>query len=169
MDAMNPADAEVALRSLARRFRSAVASTTGDDETADDLAHRTGPDGVSAIDHLSAAVGGLSVFDRALEQVRISERPTLPKGVLQPSERAFAIQVAGPALSLDEALLDLQVTAGQLADRVAETPAADWTRSASVAGGQQTVQAIDLVRQAVTESIDRLRSVERTLKAVRGT
>ncbi len=165
---MSPADAEVALRSLGRRFRSAVASAASDDETGDDLAHRSGPDGASVIDHLAATVGGLSVFDHALERVRTSDRPTLHPGVLDPSQRDFAVQVTGPALSLDEALLDLDVAAGRLADRVSETPASDWTRSASLAGGNQTVRAIDLVRQAVTESIERLRAVEHTLKAVRG-
>jgi hypothetical protein len=169
MDAMSPADAEVALRSLTRRFRAAVASVASDDETGDDLAHRSGPDGSSVLDHLTATVSGLSVFDRALERVLTSDGPVLHPGVLDPSRREFAVQVTGPPLGLDEALLDLDVTAGHLADRVADAPASDWTRPGSVAGGSQTVQAIDLVRQAVTESIERLRAVEQTLKAVRGT
>jgi hypothetical protein len=167
MDALSPTDAEVTLRSLTRRFRSAVAAEASDDEASDALADRVGPDGNSVVDHVVATIGGLSVLDRALEQVLTSDRPVLHAGVVDPAERDFAAQVSGAPLGLDDHLLDLEITADRLADRIDDAPASDWTRRAQVAGRTESVQAIDLIRQAVAESIDRLRAAQQTLDAVR--
>ncbi len=123
MDALSPADAEVTLRSLTRRFRAAVAAAASDDETGDVLAERIGPDGNSVIDHLVATVGGLSVLDRALEQVLTADQPVLHAGVVDPTDRDFAAQVSRAPSSLEDHLLDLEITADRLADRIDRTPA----------------------------------------------
>jgi hypothetical protein len=159
-----PSDAVVALRSLDRRTRGLFAGL-GEDEAPDDLAHRIGPDGMSASDHVVASTRTLTLLDRALEQVLTDDDPVLHPAVADPAERQWETGAGGV---LDDLLAELASAAGRLADRVERVPASDWARTARVAGQDADVGALAIVWDAVDSSVEHLKGAERTLAAVRG-
>jgi hypothetical protein len=160
---LSPADAAVTMRSLPRRFRAALGSI-GDEEQAAEVAERIGPDGHSALDHLAAVVGTLSLLERALEQVLVDDRPTLHPATMDRQARSWE----PPAeRGLEPTLDELSEAAARMADRIERAGADDWSRTGEVPGGR-SVTALDLVREAVATAIDHLREAERTMAAVKG-
>lgn len=158
-----PADAVVALRSLGRRFRAIFAGLE-DDESPEDLAHRMGSDGRSALDHVTAAVRSITFLGRALEQLLVEDDPVLHPAVGDPAGRAWA---AAPEGTIEERLAELAGAAEALADRADRVAAADWGRAARVAGQDGTVSASSVLWDAVDTAVDHLKSAERTLRDVR--
>jgi hypothetical protein len=158
-----PADAVVALRSLGRRYRGLFAGL-GDDESPDDLAHRNGADGRSALDHVVAATRTITFLGRALEQTLVEDDPALHPAVTDPAEREWP-DAEG---TVDERVSELAWEADHLADRAAKVAAADWGRTARVAGQDATVTASDVLWDAVDSAVAHLKSAEQTLRAVRG-
>ena len=152
---LSPGDAVAALRSYPRRYR-ALLFTFDEDERPDDVLHRPGPDGRSALDHAAAVATALGAFGRALEAVLIHDRPVLPPG-------------AGPgtAAASTEAVLD-QVTleAQAIADTAAGIEPEAWRRVGLDRSGRE-VTAFDIVKDAVRTGSDGLRTIERTLAHVR--
>ena len=159
----SPADAVVALRSLRRRWHGLFAGLR-DDERPDDLAHRTGTDGRSALDHAQHATRALSLLGRALEQVLVDEQPTLHPAVGDPTQRAWPPSDH----DVDGALAELAHEAERLADRADRVSATDWARAAPVAGHDVDVTALALLWDAVDTAIADLRAAESTLQEVRG-
>lgn len=159
-----PSDAVVALRSLGRRWRGLFAGL-GDDETPDDLAHRSGVDGTSALDHAVHATRTLSLLGRAVEQALVDEDPVLHPAVGDPSQRAWD---GHSAASVDDTLAELSHEADRLADRVARVTAHEWLRRARVAGQDADVGALDVLWEAVDSAIADLRAAESTISEVRG-
>ncbi len=159
-----PGDAIVALRSLGRRFRGVFAGL-GDDESPDDLGHRVGPDGWSAVDHVVAATRTLELLDRALAQVLSQDDVVLPPAVLDTSQRTAP---PGSAGTVDDALAELSAAAERLAERADRVRAQDWSREARVADHDARVTASAILWDAVDSAVEHLRAAERTLAAVRG-
>ena len=159
-----PADAVVALRSLPRRFRALFAGL-GEDESPDDVAHRIGGDGHSALDHVTAATRTVTFLGRALEQVLVEDDPVLHPAVTDPAARAWEpVPAAG---TVEEHLVELGAASGALADRAERVAPADWGRAARVAGADADVGAAAVLWDAVDSAVAHLRAAERTLAEVR--
>lgn len=158
-----PSDAVVALRSLERRYRGLFAGL-GEDESPDDLAHRNGSEGRSALDQVVAATRTLTFLGRALEQVLVEEAPILHPAVADPAERDWP-EATG---TVEERLSELAWEADHLAQQVDRVPAQDWSREAAVAGHDQTASAAAILWDAVDSAVDHLKAAERVLSEVRG-
>jgi hypothetical protein len=159
-----PSDAVVALRSLERRF-GAVFAGRGDDESPDDLAHRIGSQGRSALDHVVAAARTIALLGRALDQILVSESAVLHPGVADPSERDWPDGAAG---TVEERLEDLAREARSLADRAARAHGADWDRRGQVAGQDASISAAAILWDAVDTALGHLKSAQEILAEVRG-
>jgi hypothetical protein len=160
---LSPADAAVALRSLDRRYR-AVFLGHEDDEAPDELAHRQGPDGWSALAHVVAAARGLATCSESIARVIAEEAPVLEPSAVDP-DRIPADP--SPTGSVDERVSELAWEADALADRVERTRAEQWARVGVVRTHRQTVGALDVLRVAVSLAVEHLRGAERVLDAVR--
>ena len=158
-----PADAVVALRSLGRRWRGLFAGLR-DDESPDDLAHRPGPDGRSALDHAVHATRTLSLLGRAVEQALVDDDAVLHPAVGDPSRREWG----GSAGSVDDAIAELVHEAERLADRLAGVTAREWRRTARVAGQDAETSVLAVLWDAVDASVAELKAAEATLRRVRG-
>jgi hypothetical protein len=158
-----PSDAVVALRSLERRYRGLFAGLS-EDEAPDDLAHRNGADGRSALDHVVAATRTLTFLGRALEQTLIEDGPVLHPAVADPAEREWP-DASG---TVEERLSELAWEADHLAQQADRVPAQDWSRQARVAGHDHTISAAAILWDAVDTAVDHLKSAERVLSEVRG-
>ncbi len=156
-------DALVALRSYPRRFSSLLSPLPGDDETIDALARRVGPDGVSALDLLTDVVRSLGLLGQAIHQTVYGDAPVLHPGVVDASARDWPAVDEGVA----DLLAQLRDEATELADGADRVAYRDWDRPATLAGGG-SVQAIDLLREAVRTASDDLHAIETTLRATRG-
>lgn len=157
-----PSDAVVALRSLGRRYRGLFAGR-GEDESPDDLAHRNGSDGRSALDHVVAATRTLTFLGRALDQVLVEADPVLHPAVADPAEREWP-DASG---TVDERVSELAWEADRLADRVEHVPAEQWLRHGRVAGHDATASAESILWDAVDTAVSHLKAAERTLAEVR--
>lgn len=164
MSARPPADAVVALRSLGRRW-TALFAGLGEDESPDDLAHRVGPDGHSALDRAVRATRTLALLGRAVDQVLVEDDPILHPAVGDPAQRAWDGQEAG---SVDDAIAELVHEAERLADRAGRVTASEWQRRARVASRDADVGALDVLWDAVDSAVAELNAAERTLREVRG-
>ncbi len=164
MAARPPSDAIVALRSLGRRWRGLFAGL-GEDESPDDLAHRVGADGHSALDHAVRATRTLSLLGRAVEQALVDDDAALHPAVGDPAQRVWDDEAAG---AVDETIDELAHEAERLADRVSRVSAQEWQRRASVAGQDADIGALDVLWDAVDSAVTELKAAERTLQEVRG-
>lgn len=153
-----PADAVVALRSLDRRFRG-LFDLLGPETAPDDVAHRNGPDGHSAADHIVAATRTLTFLGRALEQTLLEHDPVLHPAVADPTRREWP-DASG---EVEDRLSELAWEANALADRLDGVAAADWARKARVAGFDATVSASGILWDAVDSAVAHLRAAERAL------
>jgi hypothetical protein len=154
-----PSDGVVAIRSLPRRFRALFAGL-GEDESPDALARRPAADGSTALGHLVAAIGACSAGARGLEQVLVSEHPTVDP---------LPVAVGGaPTGTVEERLAELGWEADAFADRAEHVGADGWARTAQVAGGGAAeLTAADLLWQAVDAAVEHLRAAERSLEEAR--
>ncbi len=158
---LSPKDAVVALRSLPRRFRTALRPI--DDDTLDELAERIASSGHSPLDHLVDADRSLTLLHQALEQVLHHDQPVLAPAVTDPAGREWPATRGDLATELGH----LESTAVGFADGADRVPAADWGRTGTVAGAGTTVEALDLLREAVRTGVTDLRAAQRDLDEVR--
>ena len=91
------------LRSLGRRWRGLFAGLE-EDESPDDLAHRPGKDGLSALDHALHATRTLSLLARAVEQALLDEDPVVHPAVTDPTQRTWAGQSSA---TVEDAMAEL--------------------------------------------------------------
>lgn len=164
MAARPPADAVVALRSLGRRWRGLFAGLA-DDESPDDLAHRPGTGGRSALDHAAHATRTLALLGRAVEQALVDDDAVLHPAVGDPSQRTWD---APHEVDVDDSLAELAHEAERLADRVERVTAHEWQRRARVAGQAADVGALEVLWDAVDTAVAELKAAETTLREVRG-
>lgn len=158
-----PSDAVVALRSLGRRYRGLFAGL-GEDERPDDLAHRNGSDGRSALDHVVAATRTLTFLARALDQVLVDDDAMLHPAVSDPAQREWPDATG----TVDERISELAWEADHLAERADKVPAHDWARAARVASHDASTSALAVLWDAVDSAVEHLKAAERTLREVRG-
>jgi hypothetical protein len=156
-----PADAATTLRSFERRYRAAARPV--DDPAVEEWARLPGPDGHSALDHVAAAGRTLTLLHHALHQIGTRENPYLDEAVLDPDGREWAVTPGDLDVELD-ALGD---EAAAMADLVDATPGADWNRSGR-APGPTTVDAMEVLRQAVRSGVAHLRAAEEAMTDARG-
>ena len=155
-----PADAAATLRSFDRRFRAAVRPV--DDPEVDEWAQIPGPDGHSAVDHAAAAGRTLIMLHNALRQVLTRDDPYLDEAVLDPTALEWPATTGPVDVELDA----LGHEASAMADLVDATPGPDWGR-AGRAPGPTTVDAMQLVREAVGSGVTYLRGAEEAMAAAR--
>ena len=163
MAARPPSDAVVALRSLGRRYKGLFAGL-GEDERPDDLAHRNGSDGRSALDHVVAATRMLTFLGRALDQVLVDDDAMLHPAVSDPAQREWPDATG----TVDERISELVWEADHLAERASKVPAHDWARTARVASHDASTSALAVLWDAVDSAVEHLKAAERTLREVRG-
>lgn len=159
-----PSDAAVALRSLGRRYRGLFAAPA-EDESPDDVAHRNGAEGRSALDHVVAAARTITFLGRALEMTLLEDDPVLHPAVLDASAREWPDATG----TVEERLAELGWEADALADRVAKVSAAEWARQARVAGHDASVSAVAILWDAVDTAVKHLKAAEQVLREVRTT
>ena len=153
-----------ALRSYPRRFR-ALLTTFDDDERPDDLVHRAGPDGRSAVDHADHVARSIAILGQALHEVLVQDEPTLLPAVADDSARVWQMAASPDSV---EAVLDFVTTeCDAMAAEIERTPSDAWTRTGVVAGSGQTITALDIVREAVRTGADHLRAAERAIQAAK--
>jgi hypothetical protein len=143
----------VALRSFERRFRAAARPL--DDPRVDDWAEVPGPDGHSAREHVAAAARTITLLHHALIRIRTADDPFLDEAVVDPEARSWAVDAGDLDLELDT----LGNAAAAMADAVAATPTDDWQRRARVPG-PRSVDALDVVHEAVRSGVAHLRAAE---------
>ena len=159
-----PADAVVALRSLERRYRALFAGL-GDEESPDEVAHRKGANGWSAIEHVVAAAWDIAACERALQRVLREDTPHLDPSDVDPALRD---RPGTPTGTLHERLAELGLEANALADAAEHVPAQDWERLGLLDDSSaRRVSALDIVRSAVDSGVTHLRAAEFTLDEVR--
>lgn len=157
LPSLSPSDAQVALRSLPRRYREAF-----EGERRRARADVVGDDGSSALDRLENTVGTLALLERAAERIDHTDQPILHPGVLDSTEREFA----APDATVDGLLDELTAGAASFAEHVASVSAEGWSRLGTVAGGgrapasSRTVTALAVVQEAVATATDNLRAVD---------
>lgn len=167
-----PADAAVALRSLPRRFREAIAraagssSHAGTDPEDDDRvappadavearAQQLGPDGTSPLEQVAATTAELGLFHQATTAILSGSPTPLHPAVVDRRSREWDVP---PGLTLDDALTLLENEAIAFAALVESADATEWAKSGPVAGGS-SISAIALVSEAVQSAVARLRSI----------
>jgi hypothetical protein len=156
-----PSDASAALRSYARRYRRLLAPI--DDDDVEELAHRVGPEGRSAIEIVTDVTRTLVLLHEAMRRITVHDRPVLHPAVLDRTQRQWDTP---PPERLDDVLALLTDTTTSFADDIDRVSADGWTRPGTVAGGGSTT-AIDVVREAVQVGRDGLDDVTRTLDDAR--
>lgn len=160
-----PRDAAVALRSYPRRFRALLASI-GEDERPDDLAHRPGAGGWSALDHAADVAATCRLVADAVRRVVTADRPDVPAAAAGGADRPSP--AVGGQRTTEGVLGDLASSTQALADLAEEVPADDWRRTGVVEGEGREVGALDLLREAVRTGHVRLREAQQVLSEVRG-
>jgi hypothetical protein len=160
-----PPDAAVAIRSYPRRFRALLAALD-EDERPDDLPHRPGADGRSALDHAADAAATFRLVADAVRLVVSADRPDVPDGAVSEAGRPAA--PVGGSRTTEGVLGDLAGAAEALASIAGEVAAVDWQRTGVVAGTGREVTALDLLREAVRTGRARLGDAQRVLSEVRG-
>jgi hypothetical protein len=163
---LSPSDAVAALRSYPRRFRTLLTSFD-DDERADDLVHRAGADGRSAVEEADHVARSVAILGEALRQVLVQDEPTLLPAVADDSAREW--QMAAEPASVDAALDFLDVECNAMADAIERTPADAWTRAGTVAGSGENMTALAIVREAVRTGAEHLHAAERAIEAAKRT
>ncbi len=165
---LSPGDAVVALRSFPRRY-GRLLSTFGDDEAPEDLLHRPGPGGLSALDQAQRAARSFAALHDALHRVLIEDGPAV--GI---DAASGPVALPGQRDPSVEAVLDgLGRGARALAEEAAGAEPDAWRRTATVdpgvvgTGEGRTLSALDLVREAVRAGAEGLRAVESALVAAR--
>lgn len=156
-----PSDAVVALRSLDRRYRGLFAGLGGD-KSPDELAHRNGSTGRSALDHVAAATRTITFLGRALEQMLLDDDPVLHPAVAKKIDREWPDGTG----TVEERVSELAWEANALADRADRVAAQDWSRHGRVADHDVTVSASAVLWDAVDTAVEHLKAAKRVLEEI---
>ncbi|MCP3857944.1 MAG: hypothetical protein GY698_25020 [Actinomycetia bacterium] len=161
---LSPRDAAIAVRSFERRFQEATFSLDDPNDDHGGLAAFVGSRGESALTIVTRASRTLGLLQAAVDDILDHDNPELTAGVMDAGQRPRWPEARGD-LAAEVAVLGRE--AAQLAERIEHTRAADWSRSARVAGPDgQTVDALDVVREAVrTTSVDLVSATETMTEA----
>lgn len=138
---LSPADAAVALRSYARRFREAFAEAEAASGPVD--FSRTGTGGASPALLLATTTETLRRLQRGVERALTDEGPALEPNLLDRPAPA----PANLPRNLEDGLAALSAVVAAFADVAQRASLRDWDRGALV--GQRPVSALDLLKEAV--------------------
>jgi hypothetical protein len=164
---LSPGDAVAALRSYPRRYR-ALMTGIDEDERPDDLLHRPGPDGRSAVEVAADATRAIASWGAAIRSILVDDRPSLSSALFAETGPESALTSAPAPTSVDAVLDQLALEAEAVADQASRVDPADWRRAGVVADGSgREVTALDALKGAVRAGYDGLRSVERAIEAAR--
>ena len=161
-DSLAPKDLIITLRSLDRRF-SDVAGTISSDPDLLERVDEPGPDGQGFGHIVDAAASRLEQLSGAIATVAQSEHP-----VMSADSIATATPSSQPRLPIEQAVRSIARSADVTADVLDTVEVDGWTRSGVLDTGG-SVDLITLVRRAVRDSVEGLRSAERTRDWLRGT
>jgi hypothetical protein len=161
---LSPSDAQTALRSYPRRFQALFEPREGED--IDEIAHRIGPDGDSAITVVSDLDRTWTLLRDALLRITTTDTPVLHAAVVDAGERVWQTP---PPDTVVEALTMLADEAYAFADAIDHVSTLSWDRTASVAdsSGVTSVSALDVVMEAVQVGHMALGHAEAALAAAR--
>ena len=161
LGAMQPPDAVVAVRSLPRRWRGALAAATSDEDLDAMLRRRPPGGGASALEHACRVVVAIVLLERHVRLALVEDEPDLT-----PADVPAGEVEACAGRSPDAVLGGLEAAAGTLAETLDGVASDAWLRPATLAGAATDVQA--LARAAVHEGTHHLREAEHVLREVRG-
>ncbi|MBU6329044.1 MAG: hypothetical protein KGR18_03700 [Acidobacteria bacterium] len=156
-----PTDAQIALRSFPRRYRSLV--LPAEDPVIEAQAQQIGPEGVSALELLADTVRTWLIQREALRQTQVHDFPIFHAAVIRADQRHWHNPVLD---SVASALEQLDELAGALADDAAAIHGDAWFRSGTIAGGE-SVTALQILDAAVVVGAENLQRMERTLRSIR--
>lgn len=160
LDAIQPPDAVVAVRSLPRRWRGAFAKA-GDEEDTEALLRRRPASGASAVELACRVAEVLGLLERHVRRASVSEQPDLLPADVDPAAVAACAERAS-----GEVLDQLSGASETLATSLDRVPSGAWLRPATLDGHLTDLRG--LARAAVHEGTHHLRDVERVLREVRG-
>jgi hypothetical protein len=161
LDAIQPPDAVVAVRSLPRRWRGAFAKA-GDEEDTEALLRRRPPDGgPSALELACRVAEAVALLDGHVRRTTVAEQPDLSPADV-PADRVAACAERPPEAVLDQ----LAAAAEGLAATLDGVSSGAWLRPATLDGRLTDVRG--LARAAAHEGTHHLREAERVLQEVRG-
>jgi hypothetical protein len=161
LDAIQPPDAVVAVRSLPRRWRGALARA-GDEEDVEALLRRRPADGRPSALELTCRVAVVAeLLEGHVRRASVAEQPDLSPTDADPAAVAACAEGA-PAAALDR----LEAAADALAAALDRVPPGAWLRPATLDGRLTDVRG--LARAAAHEGTHHLREAERVLREVRG-
>jgi len=156
---ITPVDAVITLRSLARRWRSALAFDLDAAEPEAVLTNRP-LGGWSALEHAGHVRDVLHALCIRLQRVLREDDPILPDTHVTPPSGA---NEQGPGV----VLAALSLTADQLAQTIEATPSTEWHRTGRRGGS--LISAIELVREAVHEGVHHLQEASSQIEELRFT
>jgi hypothetical protein len=160
---LSGADAAVALRSLARRFREQFRpGELAGDPVAADVSRAAAAGGPSPLQLVISARQALSALGRATELVLTHDRPQLDPAL---GDRAVRDRVGADDESIVEALDGLGRAADALADRAEHVSLKDWGRTGLVGGTEES--AIGLVQEAIASARTYLDQLAPALDGIR--
>ena len=161
-DTISPSDAKVAIRSFARRYRTALAGALEDDADEGLIRRRPDADTWSALEYAVHVADRFELFGSVLARMNQAERPAIGD-LWDADQRAEAERYAeqDPAVTLDR----LDTAAGPLAKLLDRVDADGWAREATFTSGVRDLLAV--TREAVHEGSHHLRDVDRVLEAAR--
>jgi hypothetical protein len=161
LDAIQPSDAVVAVRSLPRRWRGAFA-TAGDEEDREAvLGRRPAGGGASAVELACRVAEALALLEWHVRRAKVSDQPDLSPADVDPAAVSACAERASGAV-LDQ----LAGAAEALASALDAVPSGAWLRPATLDGRLTDVRG--LARAAAHEGTHHLRDVERVIREVRG-
>lgn len=154
---VTPTEAVTTLRSLARRWRSALAFDLDSAEPEDVLTHRP-MGGWSALEHAGHVRDVLHALSIRLQRVLREDDPVLPETHVTPPSGA---NEQGPGV----VLAALSLTADTLAETIEMTAPTEWHRTGR--RGRDHISAIELVREAVHEGVHHLQEASAQIEDLR--
>ena len=161
LDAIQPPDAVVAVRSLPRRWRGAFAKA-GDEEDIEALLRRRPADGgPAALEHACRVAEVLGLLEGHVRRTTVADQPDLSPADASP-DRVAACAEGAPESVLDQ----LSGAAEVMASALDAVPSGSWLRPATLDGRLTDVRG--LARAAVHEGTHHLREAERVVREVRG-
>jgi hypothetical protein len=152
-------DAVVALRSFPRRWRNLIQRYREHDGDAI-ATKRPAADVWSALEYAAHVRDGFRLFDWALGEVLVHDRPEYPSIDVDEHAADYAEQ------DVDTVLDELAAASTALADRAAKVPSGDWGRTFTYGGTEHT--AAWIVQHATHEGSHHLRDVEHGLAQLAG-
>jgi hypothetical protein len=161
LDAIQPPDAAVAVRSLGRRWRGVFAKAGDEEDSEAQLRRRPDGGGPSVVELACRVAETLALLDGHVRRTAVSEHPDLSPAVVAP-ERVAACAERSPDAVPDQ----LSAAADTLGSTLDGVAAGAWLRPATLDGRLTDLRG--LARAAAHKGTHHLRDAERVLREVRG-